>query len=72
MSNDGERICKEAVVTQFEVISRNLHGETEENRKSVRVAGLRDDIWTCDFPDTKQEYQSLGRDVRSLKNKQKN
>jgi hypothetical protein len=41
MSNELDRIWKEAVVGKFSVLSRNLPGETEKNLENlVRVAGL--------------------------------
>jgi hypothetical protein len=40
-----ERIWKEAVMAQFNVLSRHLPGGTEEDQgKPVRITGLRADI----------------------------
>jgi hypothetical protein len=45
MNNELERIWKEAVVAYFNVLSRHLPGEAEENyEKSVRFAGLQAEI----------------------------
>jgi hypothetical protein len=41
----------------MKVLSRHLHGGTEDNYEKplVRTAGLRAKIWTRDLPNTKQE-----------------
>jgi hypothetical protein len=36
----------------------------ERKRKPVRISGLRDEIWTRNLPNTKQDYESLNHDVR--------
>jgi hypothetical protein len=41
MNDELERICKEAVVSIFEVLSRNFPGWTEENHKNL-IQGSRD------------------------------
>jgi hypothetical protein len=48
--------------------SRRLPRGTEENhdKTSVKVAGLRDEIRTRDFQNTKKEWLPLGLDVRRL------
>jgi hypothetical protein len=43
-----EGMWKEVAVTQFKALSRHSHGETENKpwQISVRIAGLRAEIWT--------------------------
>jgi len=50
MNYELESIWKEAVVVQFEVLSRHLSGEAKKNYKSsyIRVSGHRTDIWTSE------------------------
>jgi hypothetical protein len=50
------------VVAPFEIKSRNLLGETEENR--VKATGCRSKICTKDLPSTKQEFYPLSSDDR--------
>jgi hypothetical protein len=35
------------------------------HEKSIRIAGLRADIWTRALPNTKQEFSPLDHDIRS-------
>lgn len=47
---------KEAVLAQFKVLLWHLYRWTEENLGELRKAGLQTEVWTCDFPNKKQEY----------------
>jgi hypothetical protein len=56
MNNDLEIICKEAVVIEFEALSRHFPGRTEENHlKPVRIAGLQVEISNRDLPNRTRE-----------------
>jgi hypothetical protein len=44
MNNELEKICKEAVVAQFEVVSRDFPVGTEENRENLRISRLSAEI----------------------------
>jgi hypothetical protein len=44
MKNELGRIWKEAVVTQFKVLSQHLPSRTEENHEALRIANLQAEI----------------------------
>jgi hypothetical protein len=53
VSDELERMSKEAVVVYFKVLFVYLPGGTEEQHKNPdQVAGLRAEIWTRDLPNT--------------------
>jgi hypothetical protein len=37
MIKKSEKMCKEAVVAEFEVLSRNVHGRTEESHENPQL-----------------------------------
>jgi hypothetical protein len=45
VNDELKRTWKEAVVAEFKVLSRHLHGGDEENHEIlVRITGLREEI----------------------------
>jgi hypothetical protein len=44
VNDELERMCKEAVVAYFNVLSRHSPGRTEKTTKDLTTAGLREEI----------------------------
>jgi len=58
--DDGKRICKEAFIVLFRVLSQRLPGRTKEiHERVVRIAGPSTGIRPWELPNAKQKYKPL-------------